>query len=199
MSSHEATARAGNTLLISVAAASTLAGRTARDLGEPLSLSDTGGLSLVFPSAKVLAETTLTGLPQVRASAIRSLARAFVSARVESGQIDEALLAGLAKVKGIGEWTVQYIALRALGQPDAFPVSDLVLLRVAGEGHPLTVAALRERAERWRPWRGYAAVYLWRSAADEPEDLRTVEAGSVVGAVLARLSLPTRERVARRG
>lgn len=79
---------------------------------------------------------------------------------------DEATLASLARIRGVGEWTAQYIAMRALRQPDAFPVNDLVLLRTAGQGHPLTAAALRKRAEQWRPWRAYAALYLWRASAD---------------------------------
>jgi AraC family transcriptional regulator of adaptative response / DNA-3-methyladenine glycosylase II len=94
------------------------------------------------------------------------VARAWLAAQSAPGEVDEAFLASLAGVKGIGEWTSQYIALRAFRRPDAFPVNDLVLRRAAGEGSPLTAAALRERAERWRPWRAYAAIYLWRSAAD---------------------------------
>jgi AraC family transcriptional regulator of adaptative response / DNA-3-methyladenine glycosylase II len=155
---------------VSVAAASTMAGRIAQSLGEPLSVSDTGGLTVVFPTAKVLARERLEGMPQTRSLAIRSVARAFASGRVASAETDEAFLTRLSRIKGIGEWTAQYIALRALGQPDAFPANDLVLLRAAGEGRPLSLGALRERAERWRPWRGYAAVYLWRSAADETDD-----------------------------
>jgi AraC family transcriptional regulator of adaptative response / DNA-3-methyladenine glycosylase II len=56
--------------------------------------------------------------------------------------------------------------MRALRQPDAFPANDLVLLRAAGRGRVLTARQLRQRAERWRPWRAYAALYLWRAAAD---------------------------------
>lgn len=184
---------------VSVAAASTLAGRLALSLGQPLALSDTGGLSRVFPSARTLAETTLGGMPQVRAHAIRSLAQAFLSAQAQAAPIDESFLAALTRVKGIGEWTVQDIALRALSQPDAFPVGDLVLLRAAGEGQPLTVAALRERAERWRPWRAYAAVHLWRSCLDDSDDFPALAARSVVAAALGRLGSPARERLARRG
>jgi AraC family transcriptional regulator, regulatory protein of adaptative response / DNA-3-methyladenine glycosylase II len=161
---------------VTVAAASTMAGQIARMLGQPLSLLDTGGLSLVFPTPKALAETNLTGMPQTRARAIRALARAWLTARPDAAEIDEAFLQSLAQIKGVGEWTVQYISLRALGQPDAFPVNDLVLLRAAGDGHPLTVSVLRERAERWRPWRAYAAIYLWRSAA-EAEELPAAAAG----------------------
>ena len=70
--------------------------------------------------------------------------------------------------------------MRALREPDAFPANDLVLLRSCGEGSPLTVPALRERAERWRPWRAYAALHLWRGEADEAQagGLRAHAAGS---------------------
>ena len=151
---------------VSVAAASTLAGELARKHGVPLSLSDGGGLSVVFPSPEGLATAILDNLPPVRAGAIRSLAEAVAFGRVTLSGADEATLEGLARIRGIGDWTAQYIAMRALRQPDAFPASDLVLLRASGNGRPLTASALEERAERWRPWRAYAAVYLWRAAAD---------------------------------
>jgi AraC family transcriptional regulator, regulatory protein of adaptative response / DNA-3-methyladenine glycosylase II len=156
---------------VTVAAATTLAGRLAQKLGEPLSMPDTGGLSVVFPSARDLAHVRLKGLPQVRARAIRALARGVASGRLlPFAGTDEASLASLARVKGIGEWTAQYIAMRTLRQPDAFPANDLVLLRAVGQGQRLTATALRERAERWRPWRAYAALYLWRAAADQAQE-----------------------------
>jgi AraC family transcriptional regulator, regulatory protein of adaptative response / DNA-3-methyladenine glycosylase II len=151
---------------VSVAAASTLAGQLAQKLGEPISISDTGGLTVVFPGAQVLANTGLEGLLRVRARAVRSLAQAVVSGRVTLSGTEEATLASLARIRGIGEWTAQYIAMRALRQPDAFPSGDLALLRTAGQDGPLTAVALRKRAEQWRPWRAYAAVYLWRAAAE---------------------------------
>jgi AraC family transcriptional regulator of adaptative response / DNA-3-methyladenine glycosylase II len=153
---------------VSVAAASTLAGQIARKYGERLTVSDPGGLAVVFPSAAAMAAVTLTGMPQARARAIRSLAQAVGSGQIAfspSGS-EEATLASLGRIPGVGEWTAQYIAMRALRQPDAFPVNDLILLRTAGRGRPLTALALRKRAEQWRPWRAYAALYLWRAAAD---------------------------------
>ncbi len=66
---------------------------------------------------------------------------------------------------GVAPWTAQYVALRALGEPDAFPAEDLLLRRVAAaNGAPLTPAALESRSEVWRPWRAYAALHLWRAA-----------------------------------
>jgi AraC family transcriptional regulator of adaptative response / DNA-3-methyladenine glycosylase II len=166
---------------VSVAAASTLAGQLAQKLGERLSFSDTGGLTVVFPDARVLANTSLKGIPRVRARAIRSLAQAIVSGRVTLSGTEEATLASLARIRGIGEWTAQYIAMRALRQPDAFPASDLALLRTAGQGSPLTATALKERAERWRPWRAYAAIYLWRAAADRTPGRAAIVARSAPG------------------
>jgi AraC family transcriptional regulator, regulatory protein of adaptative response / DNA-3-methyladenine glycosylase II len=152
---------------VSVAAASTLAGRLARKFGEPLDTGDMGGLTTVFPTAEALAAARPRGMPAVRSRAIRSLARAVVSGRVALSPSEAGLgsLARLALIPGIGDWTAQYIAMRAFRQPDAFPANDLVLLRAAGGGGPLTAAALRRRAESWRPWRAYAALYLWRAAA----------------------------------
>jgi AraC family transcriptional regulator of adaptative response / DNA-3-methyladenine glycosylase II len=147
---------------VSVAAASTVAGRLARQFGERLSVSDPGGLTHVFPAADALADAVLAGMPRVRAQAIRALARAVVSGDVVLSVTEEDSLASLARIRGIGHWTAQYIAMRALREPDAFPVNDLGLLRAAA----LTAAQLRERAEGWRPWRAYAAVYLWRAAAE---------------------------------
>jgi AraC family transcriptional regulator of adaptative response / DNA-3-methyladenine glycosylase II len=151
---------------VTVAAASTLAGRLAKKHGERISVPDSGGLTVVFPTPHVLAGIRLTGLPRVRARAIRSLAQAVVSGRVTLSGTEEETLDSLVRIRGIGEWTAQYIAMRALRQPDAFPVNDLVLLRSAGRGRPLTAAALRKRAEQWRPWRAYAALLLWRDSAD---------------------------------
>ena len=107
-------------------------------------------------------------MPRARARAIRSLARSVASGRImlSLSAAADATLASLVSIRGVGEWTAQYIAMRALRQPDAFPVNDLVLLRTAGQGIALTAAALSKRAERWRPWRAYAALYLWRAAAD---------------------------------
>ncbi|MEO8430792.1 MAG: AlkA N-terminal domain-containing protein [Acidobacteriota bacterium] len=154
---------------VTVAGASTLAGRLARSLGEPLTLADTGGLSVVFPNARALAKAKLPGMPRIRAGAIRSIARHIASGASSALDPEDT---GLTRIAGIGDWTAEYIAMRALRHPDAFPAGDLVLLRTAGEGRPMTVRALRERAERWRPWRAYAAVYLWRSALDDARDER---------------------------
>jgi AraC family transcriptional regulator of adaptative response / DNA-3-methyladenine glycosylase II len=153
---------------VTVSGASTLAGRLARRYGEPLTLRDRGGLSHVFPAADVLAEADIAGLPAARADAIRALSRAVLRGEVDlaSPVLTDHITEALLSVKGIGEWTAQYVAMRAFGEPDAFPADDLVLRQMAGNGVPLSRARLRERADTWRPWRAYAAMYLWRGAAE---------------------------------
>ena len=136
--------------------ASTLAGRwfNVRNAGE-----DQPWPNASFPGACVLADADFAavGLPRARAEAIRGLARAVAGGHVRfSGLVDENQLLALP---GVGDWTVQYIAMRALGEPDAFPASDLGLLRASGLKNARTLA---ERAERWRPWRAYAAMHLWQ-------------------------------------
>jgi AraC family transcriptional regulator of adaptative response / DNA-3-methyladenine glycosylase II len=150
------------------ATGASLAGRIASEHGEPLSFADSGGLSALFPSARVLADARLAGIPPASAESIRALARAVNSGDVvlEPGES----IGSLPDIPGIGEEIAEYVAMRALREPDAFPAGDLLLRRAAGRHEVLAAAALRERSERWRPWRAYAAVYLWRSTADATTD-----------------------------
>jgi DNA-3-methyladenine glycosylase II len=74
------------------------------------------------------------------------------------------MIGRMCELPGIGPWTANYIAMRALGDPDAFPASDLGLLKAA---HASSPRKLEELAERWRPWRSYAAMYLWESLRGE--------------------------------
>jgi len=121
---------------VSVAAATTLMGRIATRFGTPIDTGDPA-LTHVFPSAEVLREATIDGMPSSRAETIR---------RIAHGSLD---------VKGIGPWTRSYIAMRS-GDPDAFPETDLVLRKAMDD--------IGKRAEAWRPWRAYAAILLWRSS-----------------------------------
>jgi AraC family transcriptional regulator of adaptative response / DNA-3-methyladenine glycosylase II len=150
------------------ATGASLAGRIASEHGEPLSFADSGGLTALFPSARVLADARLAGIPPASAESIRALARAVNSGDVvlEPGES----IGSLPDIPGIGEEIAEYVAMRALREPDAFPAGDLLLRRAAGRHEVLAAAALRERSERWRPWRAYAAVYLWRSTADATTD-----------------------------
>jgi len=153
---------------VSVAAASALAGRLVEGFGEPFSIPHEHRLRFLFPEPKALAEADIPFVPRFRARAIRALASEVAHGRVALGPCasEKATHRSLVRISGIGHWTAQYVAMRALGQPDAFPAEDLVLRRAAGQGVELTPRALRARAEGWRPWRGYAAMYLWRGTAD---------------------------------
>jgi AraC family transcriptional regulator of adaptative response / DNA-3-methyladenine glycosylase II len=148
---------------VSVAGARTLAGRLVQRFGKPLTAAS-GGLTHVFPEAAVLADADLRhlGLPARRAATINVVAHALADRDVilDAGADRDAALAGLAALTGVGPWTVSYIAMRALGDPDAFPGTDLGL-RKAAAGLGLTPAALDVAARNWRPWRSYAAEYLW--------------------------------------
>jgi AraC family transcriptional regulator of adaptative response / DNA-3-methyladenine glycosylase II len=155
---------------ISVAGARTLAGRLVERLGEPLSGDETTGPTHLFPTPRALANADLTGLglTGARVRALTGLGQAvaddpsLLDPTAEPGRARDRLLA----LPGIGPWTVDYIALRAFRDPDAFPEADLGLLRALegqgpwGEGRP-SARQLRDRAEAWRPWRAYAALHLW--------------------------------------
>jgi len=110
---------------------------------------------------QALAEADVRGMPGVRARAIVELSRAVLDGRVrlDGSQDLEALTAALGELPGIGDWTAQLIGLRALGEPDAFPAADLGLCQAMR----MTPVELRARAEKWRPWRGYAAAAVWLS------------------------------------
>ena len=145
---------------ITVKGATSLAGRLAKTFGRPF--SPAGGLTHVFPSPEVLADARLAsiGLTKARAETIRALARAVSEGQISFEGIVElnSFLARLCEIPGIGKWTAQYVAMRALGEPDAFPSGDLGLLRALDLDN---VRELEQRAESWRPWRAYAAMYLW--------------------------------------
>jgi AraC family transcriptional regulator, regulatory protein of adaptative response / DNA-3-methyladenine glycosylase II len=151
---------------VSVAAARTLLGRLALAYGEPLASSAGPDLERLFPRAERLARADLAtlGIPRARASTLSGLAAAVLeNPDLLRGEGDlDAKVARLRALPGIGDWTAQYIALRALREPDAFPAADVGLLRALANGCERPSAAeLLARAERWRPWRAYAAQYLW--------------------------------------
>jgi AraC family transcriptional regulator, regulatory protein of adaptative response / DNA-3-methyladenine glycosylase II len=149
---------------VSVKGATTLAGRVVQRSGTPLSAAR-DALTHLFPTPEALARADLSGLGLTtgRAQALKSLAEACASGACElkPGVSLEESVARLVTLPGIGEWTAHYVALRALGEPDAFPAADLGLRKVAGGGVPLAPRALEGMAEAWRPWRGYAALLLW--------------------------------------
>jgi 3-methyladenine DNA glycosylase/8-oxoguanine DNA glycosylase len=145
---------------VSVAAATTLAGRLVRAFGAPLA-EVSGGLTHAFPSAEALARADVAtiGMPRGRGRAIEALAEAVAGGVVRFDGEAEAVAASLVALPGIGRWTADYVAMRALGDPDAFPAGDLGLQRALG----LVEKELARAAESWRPWRAYAAMLLWRT------------------------------------
>ena len=126
----------------------------------------------MFPTPEALADADLSsiGVTRARADTLRGIARALLDGRVDfnAERTLEDFTARWVALPGIGPWTAQYIAMRALGHPDAFPAEDLVLRRVAADGDAaLTTRALSGRAEAWRPWRAYAVIHMWRQASEE--------------------------------
>jgi AraC family transcriptional regulator of adaptative response / DNA-3-methyladenine glycosylase II len=154
---------------VSVRGASTLAGRLVREFGKPVAGAP-GGLSHLFPSPAQLADCDVAsiGLPRARAAAIRGFAGAIANGELVldgARGLDDAV-ARLAELPGIGAWTAQYIAMRALGEPDAFPAGDLALRKALASGDaPISAVQAERAAEEFRPWRSYAAMALWRSLA----------------------------------
>jgi AraC family transcriptional regulator of adaptative response / DNA-3-methyladenine glycosylase II len=148
---------------ITVKGATAMAGRVVRAFGK--TCSGPGGLTHLFPTPQVLAEAKLgeVGLTAARSETIRALARAVCAGKINfEGVVDsDEFLQRLCEIPGIGKWTAQYVAIRALREPDAFPSSDLGLLRALGLDNS---RELERRAEVWRPWRAYATMYLWRLA-----------------------------------
>jgi len=151
---------------ISVKAATTIAGRVAAAFGDPLE-SGVAGLDRVFPTASTLAAADLSGLglTRRRAQTLSNLAAEVAAdpSLLERGDGVDGFVERFRRLPGIGPWTAQYVALRALGEPDAFPASDLGLMKALGLSSAREVLA---RAEPWRPWRGYAAVHLWHSLSE---------------------------------
>ncbi|MEO6601456.1 MAG: AlkA N-terminal domain-containing protein, partial [Polyangiaceae bacterium] len=151
---------------ITVIAAVRLAARLVATYGRPLKASEPG-LTHCFPKPAVLAKADLSslGMPKARAATLSAVAAAVLQNPELLGascELDEAVRR-LRAIPGVGEWTAQYIALRQLREPDAFPASDLGLMRALSDsrGKRPSASELLRRAERWRPWRAYAAQHLW--------------------------------------
>jgi len=154
---------------VTVRGATTVAGRLVQRYGVAVE-TGCGGVDRVFPPPAVLARADIEGLgmPKRRAGAVRNLARAVArdGLLLDGLRGLDASVEALGAIAGLGPWTANYIAMRALREPDAFPDSDLGLLRAVARlngGVAPTPARLRRRAEAWRPWRAYAAMHLWTS------------------------------------
>jgi AraC family transcriptional regulator of adaptative response / DNA-3-methyladenine glycosylase II len=151
---------------VSVAAASTLAGRLAARFGTQL--DEPGDWpSVLFPGPADLAEADLSGLglTTARQATLRAVATAVAGGglALDHGAAPEETAARLSELPGFGPWTVAYVLMRAVGDPDAFPGTDLGLRRALRD-----LGCQVSRAERWRPWRAYAAVHLWAHHAGGP-------------------------------
>jgi AraC family transcriptional regulator of adaptative response / DNA-3-methyladenine glycosylase II len=151
---------------VSVPAARTLAGRLADRFGTRLETADASP-SLLFPGPAELAEADLSGLglTTARQATLRALAAAVAGGTLEldHGADPQEAAARLAELPGVGPWTISYILMRAVRDPDAFPVADLGLRRALEQ-----LGGMAARADRWHPWRAYAAVHLWTWSAGGP-------------------------------
>jgi AraC family transcriptional regulator, regulatory protein of adaptative response / DNA-3-methyladenine glycosylase II len=155
---------------VTVAAARTVAGHFAAAFGDRVE-TPFAALTMVFPDAEQIAELphdriARLGMPGGRARTVSALSRA-----VANGDLDlmpyadiEATLEKLRELPGVGEWTAQYIAMRALAWPDAFPHADLGVMKALGATNARRVLAA---GEAWRPWRAYAVMHLWQSLTEE--------------------------------
>jgi AraC family transcriptional regulator of adaptative response / DNA-3-methyladenine glycosylase II len=157
---------------VSVKAATTFAGRIAERYGEPVGVAVEGlddAPTRLFPAPEQLMRARLEtlGIIRSRAQTIRDIARAVCGGALgfDASQSMDEFRSTLTSIKGVGDWTAEYVAMRALKNPDAFPASDLGLLRAFDEkdGRRLRPVELAVRAEAWRPWRAYAALLIWGS------------------------------------
>jgi AraC family transcriptional regulator, regulatory protein of adaptative response / DNA-3-methyladenine glycosylase II len=173
---------------ITVAAARTLAQRLVDRFGKPLA-TPFPELTRLFPEPSVLAQAAgdalgRLGIVKQRQAAIVAIARAVADKRLQlhGGADVQATIAGLKQLPGIGDWTAQYIAMRALRWPDAFPAGDVALqkaLGVQGGGNPARAAEAASHG--WKPWRSYAVVRAW--AQPIPSVAVSPEPASSCGAV----------------
>jgi AraC family transcriptional regulator, regulatory protein of adaptative response / DNA-3-methyladenine glycosylase II len=150
------------------APAARLLKRLVERFGKAIEVPGTG-IRRLFPTAATLADADLheLGLARPRTEALRQLARGVCDRIIRFDAPSEEISRMLCTLPGVGRWTAGYVELRGLGEPDAFPFGDLLLRRLASTGvKPITALALEERAECWRPFRGYAVFHLW--AAGHP-------------------------------
>jgi AraC family transcriptional regulator of adaptative response / DNA-3-methyladenine glycosylase II len=164
---------------VSVQAARQLAGKLVALHGKPLARNTAHpeGLTHLFPTAKHIAGVVDlgVGMPKSRLQTLKAVAQATVDDPAlfqPSADVDQAI-AKLTAVSGIGDWTAQYVAMRVIREVDAFPASDVGLLRGAEKvlGEAVTPKSLVLRAEAWRPWRSYAAQHLWAANGDRRPEL----------------------------
>jgi AraC family transcriptional regulator of adaptative response / DNA-3-methyladenine glycosylase II len=156
---------------ITVKAAATIAGRFAETFGEPFETPH-ADLTRLFPTPQAIAaldpaRISERGVIAARARAIVALAKAMAGGTLRLDPLAnvEATVAALEELPGVGPWTAQYIAMRALAWPDAFPHPDVAVLKAMKD---TSRARALETSEQWRPWRAYAVLHLWKSLENSP-------------------------------
>jgi AraC family transcriptional regulator of adaptative response / DNA-3-methyladenine glycosylase II len=176
---------------ITVAAATTIAGRLAAALGEPVA-TPRAGLDRLAPTAErvarvLTADVAALGIVRARAESIVALAREMASGRLvlEPGAQPDETIARLTALPGVGPWTAQYIAMRATRWPDAFPKEDVAARKALGG---VSAAAAEAASQRWRPWRSYALLHLWQTASRDAARPR----GSVLSTLAETPRAPAR-------
>jgi 3-methyladenine DNA glycosylase/8-oxoguanine DNA glycosylase len=163
----EAVIRAVAGQQVSVKGARTIIGRIASKAGTQFESADHPELTHFFPTARELGANDLggIGMPEIKVRTVKALAEEVDTGRlsfVVKGALSD-FIEQLTRIPGIGDWTAQYIAMRAMGEPDAFPASDLGIIKALQKGGKrLSSKQILQRAEKWRPWRAYAAMYLWQ-------------------------------------
>jgi AraC family transcriptional regulator of adaptative response / DNA-3-methyladenine glycosylase II len=153
---------------ISVKGARTIGARLVAGFGKPVTVPS-GGLTHLFPDPDVVADADLSkiGVPRAKQATMRLLASALATGdlTIDPGADRSGTRAELLGLDGIGAWTASYIALRALGDPDAFMATDLGVRRALEQLGEIGNAL--EVAERWRPWRAYAQQHLWTTVSQQ--------------------------------
>ncbi len=162
---------------ISVAGATTLTRRLVEQYGEDR-LTKRENLDRAFPKPEVIVNASLEkiGLPKSRVATLRSMAQALIDGRIsfQAGQNLDAFFREFTSLPGIGPWTAQYVAMRALRQPDAFPAGDLILQQVMGGDKRLSEKETEVRSQAWRPWRAYSVLHLWHLSGDIAKEKKDV-------------------------
>jgi len=164
---------------VTIAGANSISGRLVELLGTPVPGLQEFGLTHTFPSANALADADLTsiGLTRARQKAIRSFARAVAEDEIPlDGSVGlDKLVESLTSIEGLGAWTAHYVALR-IGEPDAFPISDVGLQRALARIAKASYMSPAELPEGWRPWRALAATHLWMTEAARSRPVARMQA-----------------------
>jgi len=162
---------------MSVSAARLASERLVRRVGDRVAAAS-DDLAHLFPLPQQIVEADLNGIGLTAATiaGLRALARAVRDGTLNLLAPADEVVAALAALPGVSDWAAQYVAMRALGEPDAFPCNEILLRRVA-RGDRSSAGDIDDRAQAWRPWRGYAAVHLWQSAAERAAAARPAANG----------------------